>query len=587
MRLHFLKAAKDDKRVQRGLAGICRADLLFFVSMFVWQYNPRKKDRQVDVFISWEFQDLALLEILECIEKDEDLCIEKSREMGASWMLIIVFAWLWMFHDWNKLLLISRNAEAVESDDPDSLLWKFDHILEHLPDWLKPKLKQKKMYRGNLSNRSTVTGQASTGKAGVGGRATAMGIDEFSQIEEDYEVLHRTSDTTGCRIFNFTHTGLHTAAYEITQRVDMKKLVLHWTQHPDKIKGLYRYDAEAGKVEVLDKSFAYPPDFRFVMDGSPTGGPFPGIRSPWYDEQCKRKGSSRAIAMDLDIDPKGSVSQFFDRLMILQLQTAYCTEPVWEGDLHYDKQAARPITMVPGKGGPIRLWKGLSNDRPKADFYGVGVDCATGTGATPSCVSITSGTTGEKVLEYRNPFILPEKFAVFVVALCWLFKDEFGEPALLAWEVPGPGYTFGNTVMELGYRRVYYKTDDFELNAATSEKPGWHSSPASKRFLLEEYRAGLHSRQFLNRSKTALADCLAFKYDKRGMVIHSEEEVTNDPSGARVNHSDVVIADALSWKMAKSFGVRQEVKVVQRAPLLSLQWRRDLAEKREKEEAWS
>src|SRR5260370_34363113 len=136
-----------------------------------------------------------------------------------------------------------------------------------------------------------------------------MGIDEFSQIEEDYEVLHRTSDTTGCRIFNFTHKGLGTAAYELTQRVDMRKLNLHWSQHPHKKKGLYRYDTEAKHVVSLDAGFQHDPDYSFITDGSPTGGPCPGLRSPWYDKECRRKGSARAVAMDLDIDPRGSVSQ--------------------------------------------------------------------------------------------------------------------------------------------------------------------------------------------------------------------------------------------------------------------------------------
>jgi len=595
-RVAILKACLTDRLLQRGLFEMCRQDLIFFVAIFVWQFNPRKKGiGQVGPFIPWDFQDDAFRVMLDSIEEDEDLCIEKSREMGASWMLVIVFFWLWLFHGWNKFLFISRNAEAVESDDPDSLLWKWDFIFENLPDWMKPRLKKKKMYRGNITNRSVATGQASTGKAGVGGRATAMGIDEFSQIEEDFEVLHRTSDTTGCRIFNFTHTGLATAAYEITQRVDMRKLVMHWTSHPDKRKGLYRYDPEAGKVTALDKSFVYPADYRFVMDGSPTGGPFPGVRSPWYDEQCRRKGSARAIAMDLDIDPKGSVSQFFDRLMILTLQTTFAAEPYWEGDIHFDRDSGRPLSLVPTKGGALKLWCTLTDQggdgssfhgpRPRRDNYGIGCDISTGSGATPSCASVTCGSTGEKVMEYRNPHILPEKFAVLVAALGWLFSTDHGEPALVAWEVPGPGYTFGKRFMELGYRNVYFKTDEFKEFADASEAPGWYASPNNKRALLEDYRAALHSRQFLNRSREALGDCLAFRYDKRGYIEHSAETSTNDPSGARVNHADVVIADALSWKCAKTFGLSKPKKPDETIPVLSLQWRRQYHDRLAREEA--
>src|SRR5207247_1504773 len=96
-----------------------------------------------------------------------------------SWMCLIVMEWLWHFHPWKKFLAISRNAEAVDADDPDSLFWKIDFMHRYQPKWLMPKGYEAKkhrrlMYYGNPENGSTITGQASTGKAGVGGRATWM-----------------------------------------------------------------------------------------------------------------------------------------------------------------------------------------------------------------------------------------------------------------------------------------------------------------------------------------------------------------------------------------------------------------------------
>jgi len=283
--------------------------------------------------------------------------------MGATWLLLLVLLWMFLFHPWKKFLCISRNEKAVEDEDPDSLFWKLDFVLGYLPNWLRPRIKRRKLYYGNEDNGSTITGQASTGKAGVGGRATAMLIDEFSQIEEDYEVLHRTSDTTGCRIFNGTHLGLDTAFYELTCRVDMRKLRMHWSQHPDKRRGMYRYDAQTAKV-VTDPTFAYEPDFVFIMDGKE--------RSPWYDEQCVRKGSKRAVAMDLDIDPSGSVSQVFDAVLIQRLKQLTC-EPYWEGDVRYDRDLGRVIELKRRQGGLLKLWCQLDQDGRPAPFrYGAG-----------------------------------------------------------------------------------------------------------------------------------------------------------------------------------------------------------------------
>lgn len=596
-RLALLERCESEPVMRKAVWEMCRQDLLFYVNVFVWQYNPRKKAAEVGPFITWPFQESAAYTLLDCIENDEDLTIEKSREMGATWWCLIVMEWLWHFHPWKKFLAISRNEKAVEDEDPDSLFWKLDFIHRYMPGWLMPKkLKRRKLYFGNEDNGSTITGQASTGSAGVGGRATAMFVDEFSQIKEDYEVLHRTSDTTGCRIFNFTHLGLDTAAYELTTRVDMRKLQMHWTQHPDKIAGLYRYDAEHNRIEVLDKTYHYPPGFNFVMDASPSGGPFPGLRSPWYDEQCRRKGSPRAIAMDLDINPVGSVSQFVDPLQIRQLIGSYCCEPYWEGELAYDRDTGRPEKEKPLRqvaGGLLKLWLTPTADgRPPVATYVAGADLAEGTGATNSCLTIINAETGEKVLEYADRHIGPEKFAPLAVALCWLFKSEQGEGARFAWEMQGPGDRFGKAVVALGYSNVYFRQNEQSMynNRTASEIPGWYPSPSNRTLLLGDYRAALYSRQCLNRSEKSLREFLTFRYNVRGDVEYGGKSSGDDLSGVGVNHGDRVVADGLAWKMAKGMGLARtpgRPKEEVGGPG-SLQWRRDREGRlKEAQEAWA
>jgi len=583
--------------VQEYLIDRCRRDILFFVNCFVWQYNPQVKKGEFGPFITWEFQDDAFAVMVECIEEGRDLVIEKSREMGASWMCLIVMLWYWLFHPWKKFLCISRNAEAVESEDPDSLFWKIDFMLKHMPSWLVPKTKRRGMFYGNEDNGSTITGQASTGKAGVGGRATAMFVDEFSQIREDYEVLHRTADTTACRIFNFTHTDVGNAAAELSRRVDLRKLRLHWSSHPGKNKGLYQYHQETGKVEVVDKQYAFPATFEFQMDGK--------LRSPWYDAECVRRGSARAIAMDLDIDPRGSMSQFFDSGQLRILENTYCIEPFWEGELHFDKDTGRPLELVEVKGGHLRLWLHPTTQGkiPPAP-YGAGADISTGSGATPSVWEhfarrhnelarlLEAGTaTPEQVAEYANAHIEPHIFAALATALGWLFKDQNNEPALFCWELQGPGAPFGKKVIELGYRNIYYRTDENKLTKSKADYdiPGWYPSPDNKRIILEAVRAGMSSRSALIRSAACLDECRSFKYNANGTVEHAGQASQNDPTGARVNHGDRLTAFALAWKMARQlFKGRGPEKETNEVKVGSLAWRRELADQDRKEhEAWA
>lgn len=588
-RLAIHERSETDAEFRAAIWDMCKHDLLFYVNAFIWQINPNKPGDELGPFITWPFQDRAFRYMLDCVEchcrtrrqvHGHDLCIEKSREMGASWMCIILMEWLWHFHANKLLLMVSRSEEAVDDASMDSLMAKIDFIHRHQPSWLLPKFKRTKRFYGNEDNGSQMSGEASTGRFGVGGRAALIFIDEFSQIREDREILHRTSDTSQCRIFNFTHTDPGNAAADLARRPDMRKLQMHWTEHPDKIEGLYQ--VQGNKVEVIDKKFAYPAEFAFVRDGSPTGGYAPGVRSPWYDDQCLRKGSRRAVAMDLDIDMVGSMSQVFNPITLRCLKEQFCIPPYWRGELEFDPVIPKQAKLQPDSKGKLKLWTKLDMEgRPPLSSYTVGVDTATGTGATPSCISIIDARLSEKVLEYSDSHIEPVNLAPLIVALCWLFKDEYDSGAYLAWEIPGPGLHLGKVIMEMGYRNVYWREEDSRfVQKQKYEIPGWNNSVKTKRYLIEEYRASLENRKLINRSESAIEECLNFKYAEGGKIEHSREGGDDDPSGARENHGDQTIADALAWKLAKKLNVRYEQKKAEESavPLGSLAWRRRMDE---------
>lgn len=584
--------------LRRQVKAYCATDCLFYVNTFCYQYNPTlPPEERVGPFVTWPFQDKALRSILDSVQchcrgevrpHQHDLVIEKSREMGASWLCLLALDWMFLYVPWSQFLCVSKSEKAVESEKPDSLFWKLDFVHKYLPDWLKPKIKRRDIYFGNEDNGSVIAGEASTGRAGVGGRATAMLVDEFAQIKEDSEVMNRTSDTTGCRIFNSTHLGTGTEFYELCQRRDVKKLVMHWTQHPEKSRGIYRYDRDKNRIEVLDKTYRYPEHFDFVYSEAPTGGPCPGVRSPWYDEQCGRKTNTRAVAMDLDIDPGGSVAQVFNPLTIKALIAEYACKPYWEGDLAYDGDTGRPEELRKREGGPIRLWVHLKDGLPVRSKYVAGADISAGHGRTNSCLSIADSRTGEKVCEVAVATMLPHDFAPLCTALCWLFQDEDGEPAYFAWEHAGPGATFGKVVVELGYRAIYYRRGSLTLaGGKVSENPGWVPQNDQKRILIEDYRSALERRQFVNRCEEALKECVHFRYNAQGNVEHSQEADDPDPTGARVNHGDRTIADALASKLMRGKMVKAQKRAQEEVQKGTLAWRRLLASRAtEYEEAY-
>jgi hypothetical protein len=594
-RLGVIRAARKDKKLQALLRQACSQDILFYISTFVLQYNPLRKGIEDGPMIPWAFQERFIYKIpsvpwpgedslfindagiLWCIENDKSLLISKSRDMGISWWCLLVLDWLAMFKRRQQFLCISRDQAAVESKSPDSLFWKLDFLHEHLPKWLCPSIDRTKNFLGYEDTQSTITGAASTGLAGVGGRATAMLIDEFAMIREDSEVRQFTASTTGTRIFNSTHRGLDTEFYKLSQQPETFKHHIHWTLHPDKVAGLY---VSGQPALVLDKTYSFPESFRFVMDGAPVGGPRPGVRSPWYDRKCLEIGSDRGVAMDLDMNPSGAVSQFFDSMLVHLLERTYCQPPWWEGELDYDKATGEPKAFVRNSGGRLRLWCNLGIDgRPPLGKYGAGADLSAGSGASNTCLSIAAAETGDKVLEFVDPKLGPNEAAELFMAICKMFTDEYGQGALLAWEITGPGGYFKKRLVdELKYPYIYCYTHDLNMRPTQTDRPGFHTSVKTKRLLLDEYATALRKREFLNRSKTALEECLSWRYKDNGDVEFGGM-ASKDPSGARDNHGDRVIADALCNKMIRIIGTRKPVEEKKGPEILSPAWRYERFEK--------
>lgn len=560
-----LTEAAQSKRLQAELIEACRRDLLFWVNAFAFQYNPRRLGDQVGPFIPWPYQVEGFRWMLDRVARQEDGVVEKSRDMGWSWKVLLLQTWMGLFHRWTKHFCMSRNFEAVDKPlDSDALFWKIDFVLGYLPDWMKQPYARQKGVFDFKRTKSGISAQATTKEAGSGGRSTTALIDELGKIPDGHVVVADTADTADCRFFVSTHTGPGTAFDNLCRRAEkglVRRFVSHWSSHPYKAPGLYRSDPGiADHDRPLDKTFEYPADFDFVRDGTPTGGPFPGLRSPWYDAECVRRETDRAVKLNLDIDVAGAAKQFYDPPLVRRL-VADCRPADWQGDLYFDRDACEPIELVPRADGLLRLWfrPGLGRDGRlnlvPPHRYTAGADASAGSGATPSTFTIFNADTREKWAEFADAWLKPDQFARYAVALCRLFKDRAGNPAFLTHEIPGVGSTFGQTaIREAGFRNMYFNTQEFRGERKESDTPGWNSQPGQNRLYAHElYRSALGSGDFVNYSEAALKETLDFIYEK-GSVENPKAKKTEDPSGATLNHSDRVIADMLAYFGAKVKG---------------------------------
>lgn len=535
------------------LLAMCRSDIMFYINTFCWTYDPRLKVSTVP-FLTYPYQDDAILKIIDSVDVGSDLLIAKSRDMGASWLILTAFEWLWRFKHGQSFLVVSRNEDYVDkAGNPKSLFWKFDFLHKNMPGWLLPNITRTKLRLSNDDNMSTIDGESTTGDVARGDRRTAIMMDEFAAFDaqDQYRALSATRDATRCRIFNSTPAGSANAFYDLAQKADMQQIRMHWAQHPVKAEGIYKDNHNR-------------------------------TRSPWYDKECKRCANATEIAQELDIDFAGSDYLFFDSGMIDRLISS-CGQPaLLRGELEFDPVTCEPLAFTESNNGRLKLWirPVLGLKLPSDRNYAMGVDIATGTGSSNSVISIGDCLTGEKVGEFVNSKIRPDELGKYAVALGKWFKGMQNE-AYLVWEAPGPGRNFGDVVIQQGYRNVYYRKNELAIGAKASNIPGWWPTKDEKRALYGEYRRALNCGECMNRSADALRECKEIVYTETGWVVHGRSLATPDPSGARENHGDRPTADALCWKGMR--GKTQQRIAEQEVLPGTLAWRRLLAQQKKLE----
>lgn len=578
MRLLDLATKSEDARQQ--LWCMCSRDPLFFINTYCYVYEPRTS--AVLPFITWPFQDRCILLLDEAIGKS-DFGMEKSRDMGATWVVLATFFWKWMFRRRQAFGLVSRNEDAVDKkDDPDSLMWKIDFMLECLPTWLRPSLERGRLALKNNHNNSIINGYSATGDVARGGRKTAFMMDEAAafSINDGFAAWASTQHVTNTRAMVSTPKGLAGVFAEQMRKPDaaMVKVSLHWSEHPDKKRGLYvsyREKDEAGSpyfLQILDTEYRFEPDYPFILDGK--------VRSPWYDRECQRHPIPAMIAQELDIDYGGSGFPFFNAQVLDQHSREFGKEPFHCGELDFDTDDYVP-TWRRQEGGRLKLWIHPTVDECPSgnNDYVIGCDVATGVGGDMSSNSVAvvcNQDTGEKVAEFATNSLPPHQFADFVLSLRKWFRGPSGE-AFVGWEGNGAGAQFGKHFTAKSEARIYYRENEKLISGKRTRVPGWWSSRETKRILLGEYAKALEQRKFVNHSAPALEEAMHYIFLPSGAIEHDRAQSTLDPTASGENHGDRVIADAVAWRLIRDAPAASKEVQARRPPYGSMAWRAEQA----------
>ena len=223
---------------------MCRRDVAFFTNNFCWIYDPRAGREHIG---PWQLypHEYWMLDWLEARFKgQEDGVIEKSREMGATWTIILWSTFHWLFDADFSALIGSRKEDLVDNKLPDSLFGKIDYLLSHIPAWLLPEgfdLSKHRTYMKVVSpgSHNALTGESTNPSFSRSGRYSAIIVDELAFVERSYSIWQAMGDSSPTRFGLSTPDGKGNKFAELTHNNKTPLLTLHWRLHPEKTEEWY------------------------------------------------------------------------------------------------------------------------------------------------------------------------------------------------------------------------------------------------------------------------------------------------------------------------------------------------------------
>jgi hypothetical protein len=220
---------------------------IFFIENFGWTFDPRPHTPIPHLpFILFEYQKEGIKWLIEHIDGGRDGLVEKSRDMGISWIIFVwVSIWYWLFRDGVNILLGSYKEALVDNRSKDSLFGMIDYGVDSLPKWLMPKGYNKEKHRTqmklvNPANQNLITGDTMNPDFGRGTRKTAILFDELGSWDYAKDAWESAGDSTSCRIANSTPKGYN--YYKILRDSGIDVLTLHWKRHPLKDQQWYEFE---------------------------------------------------------------------------------------------------------------------------------------------------------------------------------------------------------------------------------------------------------------------------------------------------------------------------------------------------------
>lgn len=463
-RKNFLKRCESDPAFAAEMYKLCKMDIIFWIDVTAWTKDPRDKELPIRPFICYEFQIPEILKLENYIDNGlGDIGIDKSRDMGASWMTLYVFQHQFQFSKGADFRVGSRKEEFVDKLGViDTLIEKIRFNLSRQPLFLLPNgfetdkgFDENTPYMRliNKAQENSIIGESANEHFASGGRSKAVLMDEYAKWPRgvDENAWTSTADVTKCRIAISTPAGSGNKFARLMKGRDEKieRIHLHWTLHPEKSKGCYYMD---GGVKIpIDTTKDYRAAFKLWERGI-------RVRSPWYDSEAERR-TEADLAQEVDINYHKSGGMFFNS-QALALQTAwqYMLRSNPDGGIPYGKFIRGKFVVVEDKIKFLEApdgWIKVFEFPKDMHQYTLAGDAAEGLIHGDESAGIILDKSSGNVVASWNYKIPPEEFADHMALAAWWYNEADTAP-----ENNKDGYTVALTLSQKSHVKLYYSRND-------------------------------------------------------------------------------------------------------------------------------
>ena len=551
----LLHKAAHDPVMQRDLLAECKTSALFWINAFAWTLWEMEVSAEthgyvtspvaLHPFITYERQDEMVGFLMDCYTKGHDGLIDKSRDMGASWLIALFIHWLWLFGRSNlQLREMSRVEDLVDSPISKSLFFKHDTVNTYLPEWMCPpgvlvrgRENRTSMVIRNALNGSMIAGESTNKSAFSGDRAALILLDEMAKMNNGESIKRSTAAVCPCRIVNSTVDMPGTCYSNWKNSGTIKVFSLMAWDHPKKGVG------------------------RFVLKDEVTSEY--RITSPFIEHEIERNGRKE---VDKEIYAvEGAVGDtFFTNTDLDKHAALYAREPArYNIRLRNDEKLTNErvawvirtrdlptVSLTRAGSGDLQVWAPLTNGRlDQSKSYIIGCDISKGQGGegtSETVFSVKCKQTGEIVAKWASKNVPPYKAPrVFAALAVWIGGAQPQRLPLAIWEMNGPGWDFGSVLVNDLHYPFYYRSETVgQVGTKKTAKWGWHSSREKKPLLLRAYERAIIEGRIINRDRQSLDQAKTYiKYPKGGC---GPAELSDKTKADYLGHGDRVIADALT-----------------------------------------